>query len=100
MPLSDREREMLAQIERALSSDDPGLARHLVSGMSPRQMWRNAVGALLVLAGLGGLLAGVMVPAVPVGVLGFCVQLVGLTMLLRVRRSRREESQAPGPASR
>ena len=76
MPLSDHEQRLLEQIERALYAEDPKFAS-TVSSTDLRTHARRRVRRAFVLLVLGmvALLAGVMVPSVPLGVAGFCIML-------------------------
>jgi len=76
VPLSDHEQRLLEQIERALYAEDPKFAS-TVSSTDLRTHARRRVRRALVLLVLGmvALLAGVMVPSIPVGVAGFCIML-------------------------
>jgi len=76
VPLSDHEQRLLEQIERALYAEDPKFAS-TVSSTDLRTHARRRVRRSLVLLVLGmvALLAGVMVPSIPVGVAGFCIML-------------------------
>src|SRR5919108_4803708 len=76
VPLSDHEQRLLEQIERALYAEDPKFAS-TVSSTDLRTHARRRVRRALVLLVLGmfALLAGVMVPSVPLGVAGFCIML-------------------------
>jgi hypothetical protein len=76
VPLSDHEQRLLEQIERALYAEDPKFAS-TVSSTDLRTHARRRVRRALVLLVLGmvALLAGVMVPSVPIGVAGFCIML-------------------------
>jgi hypothetical protein len=76
VPLSDHEQRLLEQIERALYAEDPKFAS-TVSSTNLRTHARRRVRRALVLLVLGmvALLAGVMVPSVPLGVAGFCIML-------------------------
>jgi hypothetical protein len=76
VPLSDHEQRLLEQIERALYAEDPKFAS-TVSSTDLRTHARRRVRRALVLLvlGMAALLAGVMVPSIPVGVAGFCIML-------------------------
>jgi Flp pilus assembly protein TadB len=76
VPLSDHEQRLLEQIERALYAEDPKFAS-TVSSTDLRTHARRRVRRAFVLLVLGmvALLAGVMVPSVPLGVAGFCIML-------------------------
>jgi Protein of unknown function (DUF3040) len=76
VPLSEHEQRLLEQIERALYAEDPKFAS-TVSSTDLRTHARRRIRRALVLLVLGmvGLLAGVMVPSTVLGVAGFCVML-------------------------
>ncbi|KHK96933.1 hypothetical protein LK09_13930 [Microbacterium mangrovi] len=79
MPLSEQEQRLLDEMERQLLHSDadvvgaPGSGR----GLSYR---RIVYGTVLVLLGLGGLVAGVALPMIVVGVIGFVVMLGGVVL--------------------
>lgn len=79
MPLSEQEQRLLDEMERQLLHSDadvvgaPGSGR----GLSYR---RIVYGTVLVLLGLGGLIAGVALPMIVVGVIGFVVMLGGVVL--------------------
>jgi Protein of unknown function (DUF3040) len=76
MPLSEHERRQLEQIEQALRAGDPRFA-DAVRAADPRVHYRRRViaAALGFLAGVGLLLAGVVVNVIPIAVTGFVVML-------------------------
>ena len=76
MPLSEHERRQLEQIEQALRAGDPRFA-DAVRAADPRVHYRRRViaAALAFLAGVGLLLAGVVVNLIPIAVTGFLVML-------------------------
>lgn len=76
MPLSDHEQRLLEQIEQALYAEDPKFAR-LYRGSDVRSHYRRRVYRALagLLIGLGVLLAGVILPLIPLGVAGFVLML-------------------------
>ncbi len=76
MPLSEHERRQLEQIEAALRTGDPRFAG-VVRAADPRVHYRRRViaAALGFLAGVGLLLAGVVVNVVVIAVAGFVVML-------------------------
>ena len=78
MPLSEHERRQLEQIEAALRAGDPRFAE-AVRAADPRVHYRRRVieAVLGLLAGVGLLLAGVVVDVVLVAVAGFVVMLAG-----------------------
>lgn len=79
MPLSDHEQRLLEQIERALYAEDPKFASTVSSTdlrTHARRRVRRAV--VLLILGLGGLLAGVVTGTIALGVAGFCLMLFAL----------------------
>jgi hypothetical protein len=79
VPLSDHEQRLLEQIERALYAEDPKFASTVSSTdlrTHARRRIRRAV--ILLVLGLGGLLAGVMTSTIALGVAGFCLMLFAL----------------------
>ena len=76
MPLSEHERRQFEQIERALRADDPRFA-DAVTAADPRVHYKRRLiaAALGFLAGVGLLLAGVVINVIPIAVAGFVVML-------------------------
>jgi hypothetical protein len=76
MPLSEHERRQLEQIEAALRAGDPRFA-DAVRAADPRVHYRRRViaAALGFVAGVGLLLAGVVVNVIVIAVVGFVVML-------------------------
>ena len=76
MPLSEYEQRQLEQIERALRADDPRLA-DAVHAADPRVHYKRRViaAALGFVAGVGLLLAGVVINFIVIAVAGFVVML-------------------------
>lgn len=80
MPLSEYEQRVLSQMEQQLRSDP-----RMVSTFTSEQRYsgrRLAGGALLVLAGLALLVAGVAAALVWLGVLGFVAMLGGVMLAI------------------
>ena len=78
MPLSEHEQRLLDEMERNLYGRDADVTSTAFVGM-PRPNYRAIVlGVLIVLAGLGGLLAGVMTHMILVGIAGFVVMFAGV----------------------
>ena len=84
--LSERERRVLARIERQLADTDPGLAQILSSGMLPRPRWANPTALLII--GLVLLVFGSVIAAVPVAVLGIGMAVMALFTAHRHPRPR------------
>jgi hypothetical protein len=80
VPLSDHEQRLLEQIEQALYDEDPKFAR-LYQSADVRSHYRVRVFRSLAcfVVGLGLLLAGVIVPLIPLGVIAFVVMIASAT---------------------
>jgi hypothetical protein len=76
VPLSKHEQRQLEQIEQALRADDPRFA-DAVAAADPRVHYKRRViaAALGFLAGIGLLLAGVVINVILIAVAGFVVML-------------------------
>jgi Protein of unknown function (DUF3040) len=83
VPLSDHEQRLLEQIEQALYDDDPKFAR-LYQTTDVRSHYRSRVVRAVAgfILGLGLLLAAVIVPLIPLGILGFLVMLASVTFAI------------------
>jgi hypothetical protein len=97
VPLSEHERRQLEQIEAALRAGDPRFAG-AVRAADPRVHYRRRVvaAALGFLAGVGLLLAGVVVNVIVIAVAGFVVMLA--CTLSAVTSYRRMTGRATGRA--
>jgi hypothetical protein len=82
VPLSDRERKLLAEMEQALSADDPRLSSTLTGSRTFPGRTRVLTGFGALLSGLAIILGGLISKTVPVGIFGFLVALFGLITLL------------------
>lgn len=83
MPLSEHEQRLLEQIEQALYAEDPKFAAFYRT-TDLRKHYRRRIWRWIALAvvGLGLLVAGVVVPLIPLGVAGFVVMLAGFTLAI------------------
>jgi len=104
MPLSEQEQRLLDEMERHLMSNDTDV----VSAPSRALSYRNIVlGSILVLAGLGALVAGVSIGfntgfvGIAVGVLGFLLMVGGVVFAVTPTRGAAQATPAaakPRPA--
>jgi hypothetical protein len=78
VPLSDRERKLLAEMEQALSADDPRLSSTLTGNRTFPGRGRVLTGLGALLSGLAIILGGLISQTVPVGIFGFVIALTGL----------------------
>jgi len=83
VPLSDREQQILEEIEKNLYDEDPRFAR-ATRRAGPRYdgSKRARLGALLFVAGLGTLLVFFVTQAILVGVLAFGGMVAGIVLVL------------------
>jgi hypothetical protein len=78
MALSDREQQLLEQMERALASEDPRFASALGNPMTNRIATKSiGIAVLGVVIGIGSLLAAVSLSIPALGVLGFLAIVAG-----------------------
>jgi hypothetical protein len=106
VPLSEHEQRLLEQIEQALYAEDPKFARSWrVRDLRSLQRVRAIRAGLLVVIGLGLLVAGVIVQStstvvgVVLGVAGFLLMLTGAWLALSTR-SRQPAPSQPKAKSR
>ncbi|MEN2741220.1 DUF3040 domain-containing protein [Microbacterium sp. X-17] len=86
MPLSEQEQRLLDEMERHLMGNDADVVTADRSGRS--LSYRHLVfGALLFIAGLGGIIAGVASQLIFIGVIGFVVMLGGVVLAVTPLRS-------------
>ena len=81
MALSDREQLLLAEMEEALSADDPRLVSTL-SGKSSKFSASIGIAIVAVISGFAILFAGLIAQLTLIGVGGFVVALVGVILLI------------------
>ena len=78
MGLSEREQQLLDELERGLMDSDKGIAAKAKRVGNPAA--KLIGGALLAVVGLGVLLTGVLIQFSIVGVVGFLIMLAGLVV--------------------
>jgi hypothetical protein len=80
VPLSEHEQRLLEQIEQALYAEDPKFAS-IYQGNDIRSHYRKRVvrASVGLVIGIALLLAGVVVPLIPLGVAGFIVMLAAVS---------------------
>jgi len=83
MPLSDRERRLLAEMEEALATDDPRLQSRLGGSTIAPARPRLLLGAGATLLGIAIIFAGLIAKQTPIGVAGFLIALAGVLVLIR-----------------
>ena len=96
MPLSEEELRRLEQMERALVEEDPKLASTLRGTSMQRAARRRAVlGGIVLAAGIGLLVAGVLLTQPVLGVVGFVVMLAGAVVGVTALRAPGATASAP-----
>jgi hypothetical protein len=83
MPLSDRERRLLAEMEAALATDDPRLESRLAATTMTQGRPRILLGVSLTLLGIAIIFGGLVAKQTPIGVIGFLIALGGVLALIR-----------------
>lgn len=101
MPLSDREQQLLEQMERALIEEDPRFATSMRGGpRQARNRRRLAIGIGGLLLGLGVILVGVTYKQVLVGGLGFALMVGAVVYAMTDRRPALAAVPTPGESGR
>jgi len=96
MPLSEQEQRLLDEMERHLMRNDADVVSAPRDGRT--LSYRNIVyGTVLVLLGLGGLIAGVSTGLVAIGVVAFIVMLGGVVLAVTPTKG---SGRAPADGSR
>jgi hypothetical protein len=102
VPLSEEEARLLHQLEQSLAAEDPDFASTLRGSKLFAHNRRIAVFSVLgFILGLLLLFSGVMVPSVPLGVIGFIAMLASAYMFLNAYRrgiGSAEEQKVAGSA--
>ncbi len=94
MPLSEQEQRLLEEMERHLMTNDADVVS--TSGGRRSLNYRNVVyGAILVLAGLAGLIVALSTQLIVVGVIGFAAMVAGVILAITPLR----DSAAAAPAA-
>ena len=100
MPLSDREKRLLDEMEAALLTEDPRLVSALSAGPVSPARNRIMIGAGLVLLGLATLFGGLVSKVTPIGILGFLIALAGVISAISSFTPRAGNKAAKKPRSR
>ncbi len=97
MPLSEQEQRLLEEMERNLYQNDADFVA-TVSGRRGRPNYTQIVlGALLSVAGVATLVAGVIVRQPLVGVIGFALMLAGVLLVLAPSAGSTSSTRAATP---
>lgn len=96
MPLSEQEQRLLDEMERSLYQNDADFVATVGAERARPSYGTMVLGSLLVLAGVGGLIAGVASQLLVVGVIGFAVMFVGVVLFVAPPRRAQRVSGATG----
>lgn len=101
MPLSDREQQLLEQMELALSTEDPRFANQMRGGAARARRRDWILGGIGTLVGLAVVLLGVTQRNMWVGGAGFALMVAAVLFAVTPRRARGlaavREDGTPGP---
>lgn len=101
MPLSDREQQLLKQMERALFEEDPRFATSMAGGPgTARNRRRVIIGVGGVLLGLAVVLLGVTLPQVIVGAIGFAIMVGAVVYALTESKTKLHAVPSRGTAAK
>lgn len=99
MPLSEQEQRLLDEMERNLYQNDADFVA-TVGAVRGRTNYRGIIlGVVLVVAGIGVLIAGVNLSLLIVGVLGFVVMFAGVILALTPTRLPKEGARPATPSA-
>jgi hypothetical protein len=82
VPLSDREKRLLDEMEAALLTEDPRLVSALSASPLTPSKKRIFKGAALLILGFVTVLAGVITKNAPIGIVGFLIALTGVISVI------------------
>lgn len=95
VPLSEHEQKLLEQMERALYAEDPKFATQMKGSHRGAVGGRRAgIGIAIAVLGLGLVIAGVSLPLVWLGGIGFAVMVAGVAWALTPSRGAKETQGA------
>ena len=100
MPLSDREKRLLDEMEAALLTEDPRLVSALCADPALPSRKRIVVGAVLVLAGLATVIGGAIAKVPLIGMFGFVIALTGVISVISSSAPRSGSKAAKKPRAR
>ncbi|HEV7623217.1 MAG TPA: DUF3040 domain-containing protein [Amnibacterium sp.] len=100
MPLSEQEQRLLDEMERSLYHGDADFVAAVGRVRTGVNYTALIGGILLAIAGIGVLLAGVLLQAWPIGVLGFVAMFAGVLLAAGTPRRRAPFAGAPRGARR
>ncbi|MBU1251167.1 DUF3040 domain-containing protein [Chryseoglobus sp. 28M-23] len=93
MPLSEQEQRLLDEMERNLYQNDADFVATVAGRRGKPNYTLVVVGALLAIAGVAALVAGVITQLAVIGVVGFGLMLAGVLIVLSP--GRRDAAESP-----
>lgn len=99
MPLSEQEQRLLDEMERNLYQNDADFVATVAGRRGKPNYTLVVVGALLAVAGVAALVAGVITQLAVIGVVGFGLMLAGVMIVLSPGRSGAVDATSAGQAS-
>lgn len=87
MPLSEQEQRLLEEMERSLYRNDADFVATVGAARGRPNYRAIALGVLIAVAGVAGLLAGVMLHQLVIGIIGFVVMFAGVLLAIRPSKS-------------
>ena len=97
MPLSEQEQKLLDEMERSLYHNDADFVSAVGGGRGRLNYGSLVLGILLAIVGLAVVIAGVVLHAPIVGIIGFAVMFTGV--LLALKPSKLSAVRGSGPKS-
>jgi hypothetical protein len=87
MPLSEQEQRLLEEMERSLYRNDADFVATVGASRGRPNYRAIALGVLVAVVGLAGLLAGVMLQQLVIGIIGFVVMFGGVLLAIKPSKS-------------
>lgn len=87
MPLSEQEQRLLEEMERSLYRNDADFVATVGAARGRPNYRAIALGVLIAVVGIGGLLAGVMLHQLVIGIIGFVVMFAGVLLAIKPSKS-------------
>ncbi|GGF33497.1 DUF3040 domain-containing protein [Subtercola lobariae] len=100
MPLSEQEQKLLDEMERSLYHNDADFVSAVGGGRGRLNYGSLVLGVLVAIVGLAVVIAGVVLHAPIIGILGFAVMFTGVLLALKPSRLRASKFGAPRGGSK
>lgn len=99
MPLSEQEQRLLEEMERNLYQNDADFVATVSGRRGKPNYTQITLGALLAIAGVGALVAGVIVQLAVIGVIGFGLMLAGVIIVITPGKSPAPSTSGPSSSA-